>query len=266
MYDFLNNFLNSNYFDKLPRYISRRIFKIFKIFFVETKLKSLPDNNHPNIIDEETQNEIVKKNTELFNKPFNTCPYLLEILAVYYSFSEEIKILDFGANNIDNFIYLKKYLKNLQYFYHDLPENNSIIEKLIKKNNWDDIKVAKDIANIDQDLDFAFFGSSIHYVKDYKIILEKIFKKKIKYLIFSHTPFYKSVKNDKDIVMKQVNIHPIINYAYLIELNNFLKFMDDNGYNLISSSQNNLIKFLNFKNFKNFNYIGFLDLIFVAKK
>ncbi len=65
--------------------------------------------------------------------------------------------------------------------------------------------------------------------------------------------------------MKQVNIHPIINYAYLIELNNFLKFMDDNGYNLISSSKNNLIKFLNFKNFKNFNFIAFLDLVFIAK-
>ena len=129
----------------------------------------------------------------------------------------------------------------------------------------DDIKVATDVANIDEDLDFAFFGSSIHYVKDYKIILEKIFKKKIKYLIFSHTPFYKSTNNDKDIVMKQVNIHPIINYAYLIELNNFLKFMDDNGYNLISSSKNNLIKFLNFKNFKNFNFIAFLDLVFIAK-
>ena len=65
MYDFLNNFLNSNYFDKLPKYISRRIFKIFKIFFVETNFKSLPDNNHPNIINEEKQNKIAK-NTELF--------------------------------------------------------------------------------------------------------------------------------------------------------------------------------------------------------
>ena len=36
--------MNSSIFDKLPRYLGRRIFKIFKIFFVETKLKNLPEN------------------------------------------------------------------------------------------------------------------------------------------------------------------------------------------------------------------------------
>ena len=59
--------------------------------------------------------------------------------------------------------------------------------------------------------------------------------------------------------MKQVNIHPTINYAYLIEYNNFIKFMRENNYTLISQNKNNLIKFLNFKNFKNFSFINFLD-------
>ena len=62
--------------------------------------------------------------------------------------------------------------------------------------------------------------------------------------------------------MKQVNIHPTINYAYLIEYNNFIKFMRENNYTLISQNKNNLIKFLNFKNFKNFSFINFLDLFF----
>ena len=51
MYSLLNNFLNSNSFDKLPKFVARKIFKIFKIFFVETNLKSLPINNHPTKID-----------------------------------------------------------------------------------------------------------------------------------------------------------------------------------------------------------------------
>ena len=110
-----------------------------------------------------------------------------------------------------------------------------------------------------------FFGSSIHYVNNYKEILEKITNIKSRYLIFSHTPFYKSNINDKDIVMKQVNIHPIINYAYLIGYENFIKFMDQNNYKLISQNKNNFIKFLNFKNFSNFSFISFLDLFFERK-
>ena len=43
--------------------------------------------------------------------------------------------------------------------------------------------------------------------------------------------------------MKQVNIHPIINYAYLIEYQNFIKFMDQNNYKLICQNKNNFIKF-----------------------
>ena len=65
--------------------------------------------------------------------------------------------------------------------------------------------------------------------------------------------------------MKQVNIHPTINYAYLIEYNSFLNLMKNYNYELISQNTNNLIKFLNFKNFKNYSFINFLDLIFINK-
>ena len=65
--------------------------------------------------------------------------------------------------------------------------------------------------------------------------------------------------------MKQVNIHPTINYAYLIEYKNFIKFMEKNNYELISQNKNNLIKHLNFKNFENFSFISFLDLFFKRK-
>ena len=120
----------------------------------------------------------------------------------------------------------------------------------------------KDLDFLDSDIDFVVFGSSIHYVNEYKKIIKKINNIKSKYIIFSHTPFYKSNKNDKDIVMKQVNIHPIINFAYLIEYNNFIKFMSENGYEIISQNKNNFIKHLNFKNFENFKFINFLDLFF----
>ena len=70
-------------------------------------------------------------------------------------------------------------------------------------------------------------------------------------------------KNKKNIILKQVNIHPVINYAYLFQYDNFISFMRDNNYVLISQNKNNLIKFLNFKNFSNFfSFINFLDLTF----
>ena len=261
MYSLLNNFLNSNSFDKLPKFIARKIFKIFKIFFVETNLKSLPINNHPTKIDI-NQSLMLKNKDDKFYKPFSTCLYLLEILALYGSIKKEIKILDFGANNIDNYIYLNRYLKNFKYFYHDLPEYNNFVEGVIKENQLQNIRVIKDLSSLESELDFVLFGSSIHYVNNYKQIIQKFNKTKSKFIIFSHTPFYKSDKNHKDIVMKQVNIHPTINYAYLIEYNNFIKFMKESNYELISQNKNNLIKNLNFKNFKDFSFLSFLDLFF----
>ncbi len=260
MYFILNKFLNSKYFDKLPKLLARKLFKIFKIFFVETNLERLPANNHPTKIDE-NQYEIIKNISDDFYKPFNTCSYLLELFVLYESLNKKIKLLDFGANNLDNYTYLKRYLKNFEYLYHDLPSYNEYVSNFIKKNELKNIRVTNDLA-FESDLDFVFFGSSIHYINNYKETIKKIDKLKSKYLIFSHTPFYKSDKDDRDIVMKQVNIHPTINYAYLIEYNNFIKFMRENNYTLISQNKNNLIKFLNFKNFKNFSFINFLDLLF----
>ena len=71
MYKILNKFLGTKYFDTLPRFITRKIFKIFKIFFVETNLK-IPKSNHPNKIDKKNQTEIIKNNNNLY-KPFSTC-------------------------------------------------------------------------------------------------------------------------------------------------------------------------------------------------
>ena len=262
MYTFLNKFLNSDNFNKLPKFLTRKIFKIFKIFFVETNLKTLPDENHPNKINK-NQFEILKNNDNDFYRPFSTCSFLLELLTLYEnSNKKKFSILDYGANNLDNYVYLNRYLNNWEYLYHDLPSYNNHINELIKEHELKNIKVINDIKTLSHELDFVFFGSSIHYIKNYEEVLKKISSIKSKFLIFSHTPFYTSNKNDKDIVMKQVNIHPTINYAYLIEYNKFINFMEKNNYRLISQNKNNFIKFLNFRNFKDFSFLSFLDLSF----
>ena len=120
MYRYLNALLRSNFFDSFPRFFSRRIFKIFKIFFVETKLNSLPENNHPINISYELQKRIIKDSSKKFYKPFNTCGYLLEILNIFSQYQKEIKFYDFGANNIDNYLYLKRpHAREILFFLHN---------------------------------------------------------------------------------------------------------------------------------------------------
>ncbi len=263
MYKILNNFYKSNFFDKLPNFLSRKLFKIFKIFFVETNLKSLPKNNHPTTLDKNLQLKIIKNKENKFYRPFSTCLYLLEILTLYSKTNKNFSFFDFGANNIDNFIYLNRYINNWQYIYHDLPQYNEVISTLVNENKLNNIKISHDISLGKEPLDFVFFGSSLHYVDNYKQILNKFIQNKTKNIVLSHTPFYISNNNENDIVLKQVNIHPTINYAYLFHYKNFISFMNENNYSLISQNKNNLIKFLNFKNFSSdFTFINFLDLTF----
>tara|TARA_B100001248_G_scaffold201197_1_gene155423 strand:+ start:6108 stop:6911 length:804 start_codon:yes stop_codon:yes gene_type:complete len=266
MYNILNSFLLSKYFDKLPKFIARKIFKIFKVFFVETDLKYLPENNHPTKIDEEEQEKIVENINNQFYKPFSTCSFLLETLSICSSYKKHFKLLDFGANNIDNYIYLNRYLKNWEYLYHDLPNYNEYVDKLAKEKKWINFRTIRNVSEINDQVEFAFFGSSVHYISDYKKTLDLLFKKKISYLIFTHTPFFKSEKNFQDIVVKQVNIHPIINHAYLLNYDKFIRYLNENNYEIVSQNKNNFIKHLNFKNFKKFSFLSFLDIIFRYKE
>ena len=261
MYKILNIFFRSIYFDKLPKFFSRKLFKIFKIFFVDTELQSLPSDNHPTKINDQTQ--IFKDAEKRFYKPWSTCSYLLELLTLYSTYKENLKFYDFGANNIDNYLYLNKYLNKWQYIYRDLPVYNDEVKKIINQKNYKNILVDSNFELSERTLDFAFFGSSIHYVSDYKSVLKKFFENKTKYLIFSHTPFFISGAFDKDRVLKQLNIHPTINYLYLLHHDNFINFMKKNNYQLISQNKNNFIKFLNFKNFsKDYSSINFFDMNF----
>ena len=49
----------------------------------------------------------------------------------------------------------------------------------------------------------------------------------------------------------------------MINLNNFIKFMNDNNYKLKNKSLNKVTKFLNFKNFDNkYKDLDMYDLLF----
>jgi len=263
MYKYINNFLLTNLFDKLPKFFSRKIFKIFKIFFVPTNIDELPNINHPSKLSYDLQVKIIGKSKEDTFKPFISYVKLLELLKNYELKNSLIKFYDFGPSNIDLYLYLSKKIKKLEYIYFDQSQYNEVIENIKKKNDFVNLKIDTDFKLEKKELDFLYFGSSIQYLKNYKKILETFFKNKPKYIIISQTPFYSSSYSTKDVVLKQINLHPTINFAYLLNYDSFLSFMKKNKYVLEEKNFNRVIKFLNFKNFdKNYKFVDFFDLVF----
>ena len=125
------------------------------------------------------------------------------------------------------------------------------------------------VVNIDslELINIAYFGSSLQYIKDYKRELKNFFKK-TNYILIAQSPFFSSKKNDEKIIIKQLNMHPYINYLYMFNYEKFLNFMKENNYDLIEKNVNNVTKFLNFKNFSKDFYsdINMYDLLFKLKK
>ena len=113
----LNIFLRSKYFNKINSFISKKIFKIFKIFFVETELKDLPAQNYKIIENEVLEEFKIGKNFEINNnKPYITYTHLLDLLSVIEK-KEIFNFFDYGAGNLNLFFYLRKNIKNLNYFF-----------------------------------------------------------------------------------------------------------------------------------------------------
>ena len=263
MYKYLNRLLNSKTYNNLNKFFSRKIFKIFKIFFVETELSELPKNNHPLTVDYE--DELIKY--DKYNKhsiaPYTSLPNILDEVKKYSSNKMEIKFYDFGGNSLELYAYLNKNLKKLIYYYNDQKELRGIIEKIIKVKNLKNITVDHNLDNSIDDIDFVYFGSVIQYIKKYKDILSHFGKGKTSFLIIAQTPFFFNEDLKNDIIMKQVNIHPVINHLYAINFYEFIAFMKKEKFILVEKRINRVVKFINFKNFsKKFKKIDLYDLIF----
>ena len=263
MYKFLNIFYRSFFFNKLNKFFRRKLFKIFKIFFVETYLDTLPIDNHPSKI---TRDEILNTfNLAAKNnfRPFISYPYILDILKIYSNFKKNISFYDFGANNLDLYLFLNNNLKNFTYYYYDQPQYNSVIEEIKNIKKIDNLIIDNKFEIDDTNLDFAYFGSAIQYLDKYEKVMESFSLKKVKYLIIAQTPFFISNNIEKNIIVKQTNLYSQINYLYIINYNSFLKFMNEKKFKLVSVNINRVIKFINFKNFsKKFNNIDMFDLVF----
>lgn len=262
MKQILNYFLKLSIYNNFHRFIGKKIFKIFKIFFVETNLKKIPYLNHPLKIDYNIEFDKYRKVISNDYSPFTSHSHILDLIKITEKFkNKEINFLDYGAGSLELFAYLSKSIKKIKYFYKDQDEYIHLINKIKKNNNLKKLEIL-DTNNINKNIDFAYFGASLQYINDYRKTLKKIFKKS-KFIIISQTPFYFNEKKQSDIVLKQLNLLDSINYLYLINYNSFLKFMKKNKFYLVSKNYNRVIKFLNFKNLKNkYHKIDMYDLLF----
>ena len=177
-YNLLNKILVSDNIDLLPKYILRKIYERYKIYFVPTNLKHLPINNHPIFSNIIVQEKIIKE----FNKineliSFNTCPYLFQILRLIFEEREKFNFLDFGGENIDFYLYLKKNFKNINYYIINQGEINQNFINLKSKYNLDNFTTIPNLNELlNYNYDFINFGSVIQYIENYDEILNKIVK------------------------------------------------------------------------------------------
>ena len=93
--------------------------------------------------------------------------------------------------------------------------------------------------------------------------LEKIFKKKPKYIFFSGTTFFKDDIQKEKLTVKQTNILPHTVYLYFFNLNKFITLFKKNDYKLVFFKKNKFAK-VNYKNFYPLlKEVIYLDVLFI---
>ena len=185
MTNLINLFLRSKYFDKVNIFISRKIFKIFKIFFVQTNLKNLPDQNYK-INENDVLNEfhLSEKSLKKNKKPYITYSHLLDLIEVMNK--KPLNFFDYGAGNLNLFFYLSKKIKEINYFYHDQIAMTKLLKDHMRNNEFKNLNFEYKLKELQ--IDLLYFGSSLQYLKAYKDEILK-FKNNTKYLLISQTLF-----------------------------------------------------------------------------
>tara|TARA_X000001036_G_C20669096_1_gene801797 strand:- start:226 stop:1053 length:828 start_codon:yes stop_codon:yes gene_type:complete len=270
----LNKILASNIAQKLPKMILRKIFKKFRIYFVPTKLSNIPDNNYKIGSNFIFQEQLIKQFNE--HKPnklisFNTCPHIYQIIKLLFKDPDfKFNFLDFGGENIDLYLYLKKNFKNINYFIFNQEHINTSYIELKSKYKLKDFTVLNNIDELSNyEYDFVNFGGVLQYINDYDFIMKKIIKISKKYIFFSAIHFYeKEFSSLEKIVVKETNllhILPINIYCYFFNFDIFIKSFLQNNFSIIFK-ENNVYGDVNYKNFDNsFNKTNYTDLL-LAKK
>ena len=263
-YTFLNEFLSKDFTRFFLKTINRKLFRKFKIFFVPTNLNTLPNNFYPIATNLKKQEDLIseyKKNKKLINQ--TTKKKLDKFLFKFFGKSN-FSFFDIGGENIDLYLHLTNKLNISNYYIYNFKTLVILFKQLKKIYNFDKFFPINNVQSIKK-IDFAYFGSCIQYFKNYQFFLKSIIKKKPKYIFFSGTSFFQDKLIKDYIIVKQTNYLPNTIYLYFFNLNNFIKFMNLNGYKLVFFETNKSAK-INYKNFSHFlKKTEYLDVLFKKK-
>ena len=239
----------------LPKIIRRQIDrKFFKYYFLKTNFKNLPNLNYPEKGNLEYQKNLIEKFNFLEKQTsFMSCPYLIDLLSTKFRADKIFNILDIGGEKIDFYLNLKKKFKNVKYFLYNQESITEQFHKIKSEFNYKNFYVIDKFNEIlNENYDFVNFGSCIQYFDNYEEVLEKITDNS-KYIFFSGTHLYNSPEKifKKNIVVKQLNVLPQINYLFFFFLNIFFNIFLEKEYNLIFEKKN----LTDEVNYDNFNYL-----------
>ena len=255
----LNSFFNSSFFDLVPTILQKRIRKIFKVYFCISNKNKLPKANYNIDFTEKYQKFIVNNFRTKNYISRNSCNYLSKLVSKKKI--KKVNFLDFGAGDINTFLELKK-IKKLNYYYFDVLKKNKIIYKIEKYYKFKNFFIINNILNNKKKFNFVFFGSSLGYSNYYQKILEQITNNKCKYILITGITFFSNNKNKKNIIAKQINLLPKINYVYFFNKQRFFNFFIKKKYK-VNFIKKNQFKKINFNNLKFFSKkIEYLDVLF----
>jgi len=261
----ISGLFNSNKVNLIPDRLLNIIIKKQNIYFIKSELNEFPEVNYPfNFSLKDLENNLINFKKNPFKFPFNEFPQLALLLKFLFKENKNFSLFDFGAQYIDNYLFLQNINPNIDYYYHDQEKNNLLIKEFINKKNLKNITVIEKIDNINQKtFDFVYFGSVIQYLKNYEEILEKILIMKPKYVFFSGTNFYFNYSEEK-LISKQLNVFPQINYCYFFKFSYFKNLLYSRGYSLDYVAENLHGNLINYKhmNKKINDHCKYFDVLF----
>ena len=253
----------------IPGYIRKKLLKEKNICFVPTNLHKLSVNNHPIFSSVERQKEIINQFSETKEEiTYKTYPNLIKLLKTKFKKDSDFNFLDFGGDQIDQYLILKKEFVNVKYFFINQKEINQHFMEIKSHYNYKDSFILNDLNELlDVEYDFINFGSVLQYIVNYKELLNKILSKSNSYVLISAIHFYKSGIKKNSQIVKQVNLLPNKLYLYFFYFYDFLKIFENHSFTVEFINENKTHK-INYENFDIFGIseLKYTDILFKKTK
>jgi putative methyltransferase (TIGR04325 family) len=206
--------------------------------FVEAEI-ACKNNFNQNIWDEELwvnkqidKIKSIKSNQESFiNEDNETNDYILPVIISSFGKSNNINILDFGGGLGEQFYKTKDFCLNFDRTRFTILENQKLVSIGNNSINEENLYFTTEFPK-DFNFDIVHFGSSFHYINDWKELLKNISSLNPKFIIFSDLP---CSENESFVTVQNYNGNKIpVRFLNIFE---FISELKNNKYDLIFKSK-----------------------------